>query len=195
MIAVWPLNRVSFCLSDKWKDEKRGKKAGNFSLHARHTSRCWRFKRNSCFCFQLFAFDGIQRCNSTLIEITPAIERQFSQRLLSSYWSPTQTPPTFPHSFKSRGISRWELSGWERSFQPKAFISLHAKPAGWLSGLAMSPTVADSPLRFNHTQEGGINRSPLCLSHTCLCNFQYTLHLYIHKYAFHTCICISLSSQ
>lgn len=40
------------------------------------------------------------RRDSTLIEITPAIEKQFSQRLLSSYRSPP--PPPNPLQFTGR---------------------------------------------------------------------------------------------
>lgn len=136
------------------------------------------------------------RCDSTLIEITSAIEKQFSQRLCLP--TPRPPPPTLFNSRVRSGrarVGRWELSGWERSFQPKALISLHAKPAGWLSRLAMSTTVADSPLHFNHTQEGGINRSPpppcVFLTHVsvisstlCISNSTYICIFFTYVYLF-----------
>lgn len=43
------------------------------------------------------------RCDSTLIEITSAIEKQFSQRLLSSYRSPPPPPRPQPSSIHGSG--------------------------------------------------------------------------------------------
>lgn len=121
----------------------------------------------------LAAFDGNQKCNPASIDFTFVIQKLFSQLFyffspLSSLWS---TCPHYPssHSYVKvwAQISRWKLSEWERSFQPKASVSLHAKPGGWVRRLAMNATVAGSPLNLHRTRGGG---------DLCLHNIKHALH-------------------